>query len=133
MGTNAVLVRKIDKSKVNVKKAPYGRELTPKAAEGEGVTMEIIQIQSRAGSFHHSVVPLPADATLTAGGRLIYAVHLQNPVVTPHPPLKRSPFPSRGRLSRAVSLSFKGDVGGRVFVTGRRGAVPYRCWCSFRL
>ena len=29
-----MLVRKIDKSKVNVKKAPSGRELTPKAAEG---------------------------------------------------------------------------------------------------
>jgi hypothetical protein len=40
--TKAVLIRKIDKSKVNVKKAPSGRELTPKAAEGEGVTMEII-------------------------------------------------------------------------------------------
>ena len=32
-------------------KAPSGRELAPKATEGERVTIELVQIQSCAGSF----------------------------------------------------------------------------------
>ena len=52
------------KRKRNTKKAPSGRELAPKAAEGERVTMKLSWTQSHAGSFHHFVVPLPL------GGRL---------------------------------------------------------------
>jgi len=40
------------------------------AVEGERVTIELVQIQSYAGSFHHFVVPLPP------GGRLLRAVLL---------------------------------------------------------
>ena len=46
------------------RKAPSGRELAPKATEGECVTMKLGGTESSAGSFHHFVVPLPL------GGRL---------------------------------------------------------------
>ena len=35
-------------------KAPSGRELTTKSGEGERVTIELVQIQSYAGSFRHA-------------------------------------------------------------------------------
>ena len=35
-------------------KAPSGRELPTKSGEGERVTIELVQIQSYAGSFRHA-------------------------------------------------------------------------------
>ena len=52
-------------------KAPSGRELAPKATEGECVIMRSIYISSHAGSFHHFVVPLPP------GGRLLRVIPLR--------------------------------------------------------
>ena len=46
------------------RKAPSGRELVPKATEGECVRVKLGGTESSAGSFHHFVVPLPP------GGRL---------------------------------------------------------------
>ena len=54
--------------------APSGRELAPAVShkvasavtEGECVTVTSVHIQAHEGSFHHFVVPLPADASLTA-------------------------------------------------------------------
>ena len=47
------------------------RGMSPKATEGERVTIKSAQIASHAGSFHHFVVPLPP------GGRLLCAVSLR--------------------------------------------------------
>ena len=55
MSTKAVLVRKSRWTfETHKPKAPSGRELPTKSGEGERVTIELVQIQSCAGSFRHA-------------------------------------------------------------------------------
>ena len=55
VSTKAVLVRKNRPTfGVHIPKAPSGRELPTKSGEGERVTIELVQIQSCAGSFRHA-------------------------------------------------------------------------------
>ena len=74
--TKAVLVRKNRQAFVAYKpKAPSGRELPTKSGEGERVTIELVQIQSYAGSFRHAIA-----CHLPPGGRLCCRpiVHLKS-------------------------------------------------------
>ena len=52
-------------------KAPSGRELPTKSGEGERVTMELVQIQSYAGSFRHAsrATFLPEEGYFPPPGR----------------------------------------------------------------
>ena len=58
--TKAVLVRKIRQAfGAHKPKAPSGRELPTKSGEGERVTIELVQIQSYAGSLRHATQRTP--------------------------------------------------------------------------
>ena len=73
--TKAVLVRKRRQTfGAHKPKAPSGRELPTKSGEGERVTIELVQIQSYAGSFRHAIA-----CHLPPGGRLCCrpTVHLK--------------------------------------------------------
>ena len=55
VSTKAVLVRKSRWTfEPHKPKAPSGRELPTRSGEGERVTIELVQIQSCAGSFRHA-------------------------------------------------------------------------------
>ena len=76
VSTNAVLVRQSRRTfGAHKPKAPSGRELPTKSGEGERVTIELVQIQSYAGSFRHAIA-----CHLPPGGRLCCRpiVHLKS-------------------------------------------------------
>jgi len=62
VSTNAVLVRKRRRTfGAHRPKAPSGRELPTESGEGERVTIELVQIQSCAGSFRHGFAVPPSS------------------------------------------------------------------------
>ena len=66
VSSKAVLVRKNGRTfGAHRPKAPSGRELPTESGEGERVTIELVQIQSYAGSFRHAIA-----CHLPPGGRL---------------------------------------------------------------
>ena len=76
VSTKAVLVRKSRRTfRTHNPKAPSVRELPTKSGEGERVTIELVQIQSYAGSFRHAIA-----CHLPPGGRLCCRpiVHLKS-------------------------------------------------------
>ena len=69
--TKAVLVRKNRQFfKAYKPKAPSGRELPTKSGEGERVTIQLVQIQSYAGSFRHASRATASACGWHLGGRL---------------------------------------------------------------
>ena len=62
VSTKAMLVRKNRQTfRAHKPKAPSGRELPTKSGEGERVTIELVQIQSYAGSFRHGYAVPPSS------------------------------------------------------------------------
>ena len=75
--TKAVLVRKRRRTfGAHKPKAPSGRELPTKSGEGERVTIELVQIQSYAGSFRHAAQRTPKAHFIRFGEPLSRATFL---------------------------------------------------------
>ena len=75
--TKAVLVRKNRQAfGAHNPKAHSGRELPTKSGEGERVTIELVQIQSCAGSFRHATQRTPKTHFIRFGEPLPRATFL---------------------------------------------------------
>ena len=75
--TKAVLVRKNRQAfGAHKPKAHSGRELPTKSGEGERVTIELVQIQSCAGSFRHATQRTPKTHFIRFGEPLPRATFL---------------------------------------------------------
>ena len=116
VSTQAVLVRKNRRTFGTHKpKAPSGRELPTKSGEGERVTIELVQIQSCAGSFRHAIA-----CHLPHGGRQYYRLTVHQKGVT-HYTLQ----------SKACEKEYE-QIVRTPFVVGR-GFISRRFLCIYRL